>query len=82
MQLSPHWGNILRVFDQLLETLKRNNVPSFLVRSVSTPNRQVHHTIMRCCEVCRYTWDGCFVDAGDSVSMWATNNMLCVVGGR
>ena len=30
-QLSPHWRNILNVFDQLLATLKQNNVPPFLV---------------------------------------------------
>ncbi len=32
--LSPHWGNILRVFDVLLDTLRANNVPAFLVRKL------------------------------------------------
>ena len=32
MQLSPHWLNILAVFDNLLSTLKQNYVPQFLVR--------------------------------------------------
>lgn len=32
--LSPHWGNILRVFDALLDTLRANHVPPFLVRKL------------------------------------------------
>lgn len=32
--LSPHWGNILRVFDVLLDTLRANHVPPFLVRKL------------------------------------------------
>lgn len=33
-QLSPHWRNILDVFDGLLETLKAANVPQFLVKKL------------------------------------------------
>ncbi len=33
-QLSPHWRNILNVFDGLLETLKAANVPQFLVKKL------------------------------------------------
>ena len=32
--LSPHWGNILRVFDALLRTLRDNHVPPFLVQKL------------------------------------------------
>ena len=43
-QLSPHWRNILNVFDQLLATLKQNNVPPFLVS---------------CLLACQQHWPGC-----------------------
>ena len=33
-QLSPHWRNILNVFDALLITLKDNNEPLFLVKKL------------------------------------------------
>ncbi len=34
-QLSPHWRNILDVFQTLLATLRQNYVPPFLVSSTT-----------------------------------------------
>mmetsp|Transcript_16539 Transcript_16539/g.49488 ORF Transcript_16539/g.49488 Transcript_16539/m.49488 type:complete len:1726 (-) Transcript_16539:622-5799(-) len=68
MQLSPHWGNILRVFDQLLETLKRNNVPSFLVKKLfqqlfSFVNVQLFNQLLLRRECCSFT-NGEYVKTG------------------
>jgi len=59
-QLSPHWGNILRVFDQLLETLKRNFVPAFLVKKLfqqlfSFVNVQLFNQLLLRRECCSFS---------------------------
>lgn len=67
-QLSPHWGNILRVFDRLLETLKRNNVPPFLVKKLfqqlfSFVNVQLFNQLLLRRECCSFS-NGEYVKTG------------------
>ena len=67
-QLSPHWGNVLRVFDQLLDTLKRNNVPPFLVKKLfqqlfSFVNVQLFNQLLLRRECCSFS-NGEYVKTG------------------
>ncbi len=67
-QLSPHWGNILGVFDQLLATLQRNNVPQFLVKKLflqlfSFVNVQLFNQLLLRRECCSFS-NGEYVKTG------------------
>jgi myosin V len=67
-QLSPHWGNVLRVFDLLLDTLKRNNVPPFLVKKLfqqlfSFVNVQLFNQLLLRRECCSFS-NGEYVKTG------------------
>ena len=44
-QLSPHWRNILDVFQALLATLRQNFVPPFLVSVQTAPS--AHQSALR-----------------------------------
>lgn len=67
-QLSPHWRNILNVFDALLETLKENNVPQFLVKKLfqqlfSFVNVQLFNQLLLRRECCSFN-NGEYVKTG------------------
>ena len=67
-QLSPHWRNILNVFDMLLETLKENNVPQFLVKKLfqqlfSFVNVQLFNQLLLRRECCSFN-NGEYVKTG------------------
>ena len=67
-QLSPHWRNILNVFDALLITLKDNNEPLFLVKKLfqqlfSFVNMQFFNQMMLCRECCSFN-NGEYVKTG------------------
>lgn len=67
-QLSPHWRNILTVFDTLLETLKNNNVPQFLVKKLfqqlfSFVNVQLFNQLLLRRECCSFN-NGEYVKTG------------------
>ncbi|KAK9809830.1 hypothetical protein WJX72_000004 [[Myrmecia] bisecta] len=66
--LSPHWGNILAVFDGLLDTLKRNFVPQFLVKKLfqqlfSFVNVQLFNQLLLRRECCSFS-NGEYVKTG------------------
>lgn len=66
--LSPHWRNILQVFDSLLETLQRAFVPSFLVRKLfqqlfSFVNVQLFNQLLLRRECCSFS-NGEYVKTG------------------
>ncbi|GAB4821968.1 hypothetical protein N2152v2_009014 [Parachlorella kessleri] len=73
--LSPHWGNILRVFDVLLDTLRANNVPAFLVRKLfeqlfSFVNVQLFNQLLLRRECCSFS-NGEYVKTGlAEVELW------------
>lgn len=73
--LSPHWGNILRVFDALLATLRENHVPPFLVQKLfeqllSFVNVQLFNQLLLRRECCSFS-NGEYVKAGLSeVEQW------------
>ena len=73
--LSPHWGNILRVFDALLGTLRDNHVPPFLVQKLfeqllSFVNVQLFNQLLLRRECCSFS-NGEYVKAGLSeVEQW------------
>lgn len=67
-QLSPHWGHILSVFDALLDTLRRNYVPPFLVRKLfqqlfSFVNVQLFNQLLLRRECCSFS-NGEYVKTG------------------
>ena len=67
-QLSPHWRNILNVFDGLLETLKAANVPQFLVKKLfqqlfSFVNVQLFNQLLLRRECCSF-------NNGESRVLW------------
>lgn len=74
-QLSPHWGHILAVFDVLLDTLRRNHVPPFLVRKLfqqlfSFVNVQLFNQLLLRRECCSFS-NGEYVKTGlAEVEMW------------
>ncbi len=74
-QLSPHWGHILSVFDALLDTLRRNHVPPFLVRKLfqqlfSFVNVQLFNQLLLRRECCSFS-NGEYVKTGlAEVEMW------------
>ena len=74
-QLSPHWSNILQVFETLLDTLKRNNVPAFLVRKLfqqlfSFVNVQLFNQLLLRRECCSFS-NGEYVKTGlAEVEQW------------
>ena len=74
-ELSPHWGNILRVFDALLATLRDNHVPPFLVQKLfeqllSFVNVQLFNQLLLRRECCSFS-NGEYVKAGLSeVEQW------------
>ncbi|KAK9844720.1 hypothetical protein WJX74_005896 [Apatococcus lobatus] len=66
--LSPHWRTILQVFDNLLETLQRAFVPSFLVRKLfqqlfSFVNVQLFNQLLLRRECCSFS-NGEYVKTG------------------
>ena len=66
--LSPHWSNILRVFDTLLATLRENHVPPFLVQKLfeqllSFVNVQLFNQLLLRRECCSFS-NGEYVKAG------------------
>ena len=66
--LSPHWRTILQVFDNLLETLQRAYVPSFLVRKLfqqlfSFVNVQLFNQLLLRRECCSFS-NGEYVKTG------------------
>jgi myosin-5 len=73
--LSPHWGNILRVFDTLLATLRESHVPPFLVQKLfeqllSFVNVQLFNQLLLRRECCSFS-NGEYVKAGLSeVEQW------------
>jgi myosin-5 len=73
--LSPHWGDILRVFDALLVTLRENHVPPFLVQKLfeqllSFVNVQLFNQLLLRRECCSFS-NGEYVKAGLSeVEQW------------
>ena len=67
-QLSPHWGNILSVFDKLLQTLQDNHVPPFLVKKLfqqlfSFVNVQLFNQLLLRRECCSFM-NGEYVKTG------------------
>ena len=74
-QLSPHWANILAVFKGLLETLKRNYVPTFLVKKLfqqlfSFVNVQLFNQLLLRRECCSFS-NGEYVKTGlGEVEQW------------
>ena len=74
-QLSPHWSTILQVFETLLDTLKRNNVPAFLVRKLfqqlfSFVNVQLFNQLLLRRECCSFS-NGEYVKTGlAEVEQW------------
>ena len=76
--LSPHWANILRVFDALLATLRENHVPPFLVQKLfeqllSFVNVQLFNQLLLRRECCSFS-NGEYVKAGLSeVEQWISS---------
>ena len=74
-QLSPHWSNILEVFETLLTTLKKANVPAFLVRKLfqqlfSFVNVQLFNQLLLRRECCSFS-NGEYVKTGlGEVEQW------------
>ena len=74
-QLSPHWSTILQVFETLLDTLRRNNVPAFLVRKLfqqlfSFVNVQLFNQLLLRRECCSFS-NGEYVKTGlAEVEQW------------
>lgn len=74
-QLSPHWSNILDVFESLLTTLKQANVPAFLVRKLfqqlfSFVNVQLFNQLLLRRECCSFR-NGEYVKTGlGEVEQW------------
>ena len=85
--LSPHWGNILRVFDALLATLRENHVPPFLVQKLfeqllSFVNVQLFNQLLLRRECCSFS-NGEYVKAGLSeVEQWISSAGEEWVSGR
>ena len=83
-QLSPHWSNILDVFESLLTILKQANVPAFLVRKLfqqlfSFVNVQLFNQLLLRRECCSFR-NGEYVKTGlGEVEQWilsAGNNWV------
>ena len=74
-QLSQHWSNILEVFETLLTTLKKANVPAFLVRKLfqqlfSFVNVQLFNQLLLRRECCSFS-NGEYVKTGlGEVEQW------------